>query len=376
MKKKTALALAIILIASASGGCWSYRSLSDISIISSMAIDINSAGGYDVTFEIADMSGQVKQQGVKSYLIESQGATIHDAVMSAQKRNMNDLYFGHMQAVIISEDAARSRNISGLIDWFIRDLEIRETLSFVISAGKARDLISIKPIGTPLLGVEIMKILENDRRFALAVPFVELYNLYDTINSEGISPVLPVYRIAENEGKQVVEAYGAAVFRGQRMVGTLSPEETKFGLFIRGKVKGGLLTFPSSGAADDTSVIVLKNDTAKSFSYADGKLRVNIKITVTGALTEDPGATGENSEERTNRLEKSAAEYLARRIGGVIKKVQTEYGSDIFGFGDVIHKQDPALWKQLKENWDETFASIGADIQCSVKLIGSSVVKE
>lgn len=377
MKKKIALVLSIMLIGIFAGGCWNYRSLSDMTIVTALAIDLGKEGGYDLTFETIDMSGPVKQEGIKSLLIESHGATLFDAARNAKRRNISRLYFGHMQAVIISEDVARSCDIGSLIDWFLRDAELRETIYIIISAGNAREFISAKPYGTSLIGAELHQTMDEDKKTTLSVSYEELYSIYNTINGEGESLTLPAFHVTDNGGEVTIESYGAAVFKEQRMVGMLSPDETKYYMYIQDEAEGGLLTFPASGEGpDDTSLEVSKNSTDRSFSYENGKLKIRIETNTDVFLAEYKQPAGEMNKEKIQALESAAASFVARRIGNVIKKVQAEYASDIFGFGSMIYRQDPALWEQLKANWNDTFASLEVDIECTINIVNTASMKE
>ncbi|MNL83835.1 hypothetical protein D3C87_2115980 [compost metagenome] len=40
----------------------------------------------------------------------------------------------------------------------------------------------------------------------------------------------------------------------------------------------------------------------------------------------------------------------------MIADVQKKYDSDIFGFGEVLHKKNNKAWRQLGSNWNEAFA--------------------
>jgi spore germination protein KC len=41
----------------------------------------------------------------------------------------------------------------------------------------------------------------------------------------------------------------------------------------------------------------------------------------------------------------------------MIARVQKKYDSDIFGFGEVLHKKKPKVWRKIKHRWDEAFAN-------------------
>ena len=48
--------------------------------------------------------------------------------------------------------------------------------------------------------------------------------------------------------------------------------------------------------------------------------------------------------------------------------MQNHLKVDIFGFGDAIHRADPAAWKILKEDWDERFTHLDVNVQADVKI--------
>lgn len=377
MIKKTAIFISIVFIVSIFAGCWSYRSLSDMTIVSAMAIDINDNGGYDLTFETIDLSGPVKQEGIQTSLVQSQGPTVFDAIRNARKENVNKIYFGHMQAVILSEKAARNHDISGILDWFLRDQEPRETLYFIISEEAARDFISVKASGNKILGVEIHKIMNEDMSVSLSAPYIELYNIYNIINGNGESLALPFFHTENDEGRQIIAADGAAVYKGQRMVGTLSVDETKCLLFIEDKIKGGVFAFPSSGEGPDSATFEISgNKTRRQFTYKDGKLELDIRTETDGFLGEYSYPKGDIDEDRIHCLETAASESLKLRIEALIKKMQTEYDSDIFGFGNLLYKQNPDLWDKFSSDWDQMFASLDVKVQCKVKIVNTASLKE
>ncbi|KRF43633.1 Ger(x)C family spore germination C-terminal domain-containing protein [Paenibacillus sp. Soil787] len=54
------------------------------------------------------------------------------------------------------------------------------------------------------------------------------------------------------------------------------------------------------------------------------------------------------------------------------KKVQVEYGSDIFGFGEDMYRQDTAAFKKVRQNWNEEFkrAVLKADVSIYIRRTG------
>lgn len=375
IKKAAALLLTLTLMLT--GGCWDYRNLSDLTIVVGMTIDKSETGGYDITYEAIDISAPIKQLGVKHMLIEAQGKTLFDAARNAKRRSDSKLYFGHMQLVILSREIAQSVDIDDIMDWFLRSAEGRETLLFAVSQeATAKELLTVTGEGNPLISMELEKILQMDNTVTASTLFYELYKMYNITESEGITPAMPVFRIVYSEGVGDIEVNGTAVFNHQRMIGTLSPEESRYVLFVLGKTEGGLLTFSSTGGEDDTALEVFENRTSRSFALKDGRPVITVKTDTDVLLSEYKWPTGNIDEQKTAAITSQAQQILARRIGDVIVRVQHEFGADIFGFGSMISKQDPALWATLRDNWNETFSSLEVNIECKINIVNTTLVKE
>jgi hypothetical protein len=67
-------------------------------------------------------------------------------------------------------------------------------------------------------------------------------------------------------------------------------------------------------------------------------------------------------------LEQIADQEFIHLFEGTIKRVQQEYKSDIFGFGEVIHRSNPQAWKKLRDDWDQTFVHLPISIKPDSKI--------
>lgn len=379
MRKKAALLFVMIITAALSAGCWNYRGLDEMSIVAGIAIDRDQeTGGYKMTFEIVDMTGNVKEEGIKPMILESTGDTIFDAVRESKRRIVNKIYFGHMETVILSEEIARNVDLGDLMDFFMRDAEVRETLAIVISQEPcASDLLNIEGIGHPLVSFEIEKIIMEDYKVTASTPYKQMYNIHETLHAEGIEVVLPAFRNGDNSTGPVTQANGTAVYKGERLIGFLTPEQSKYFLFVIGKIEGGVLTFSSKGQEKpDATLEISKNTTKKSFDYKDGQLTVKLKIETDTYLNEADAPVDSLDEARIKEMEELASQKLMRGVAQTIDTVRTEFNSDIFGFGDMIHKNDAKLWNKLKNDWDTLFPALEVKIECKVNIVNTAHIKK
>lgn len=377
MTKKIASSLLILLLLIPLSGCWDYRGLDELTIVTGVAIDKKPEEDiYQLTYEIVDLIESIKEKGPNRKLIESEGKTIFEAVRNAKRRVSNKLYFGHSELIIICEEIARNEDLNVVLDFFTRDSECRDTINVVVSQEKtARDIIASEGIGHTVITNEILEILEDDKKITSSILSVELYRLFNIMGAEGKELALPAFHIVQNDGKPTAETNGTAVFKDNKLVGFLSPEESKYFLFIVNEIEGGIFTVASSGQRPDISFEIYNNDTNLSFEYKDEKLKIKIKTTTVVFLGEFMRQFAPLDEKELNALEETAEKELEDKIRNVVKKLQTEFGSDIFGFGNMIYKKDFRLWRQLKDNWDEHFKSLDLEVEADIRIMNTATIK-
>ena len=51
-----------------------------------------------------------------------------------------------------------------------------------------------------------------------------------------------------------------------------------------------------------------------------------------------------------------------------IQTVQDDYGVDIFGFGEVVYRQDYKQFKKVADHWDEAFKDAEIDVSVNTMI--------
>lgn len=369
----------IICLCSLLSGCWNYQGLNKISIVSGVAIDKNPDNqNYQLTIEVFDLSGSAKEGGTKPQIVETEGATIYDAVRNAKKRLTKKLYFSDMQLVVISNQIAREEGIQSLLDWFMRNEKPRETFSTVISQEKtAKEVLTASGVDHKIVAEEIEKILDADNRTTASTKNIDTYKVINILQDNKKSAVvLPAVHCVSNQDKKVVEVNGIAIFKAGKLQGYLSPEETRYYLFAVDEIEGGILTFPLKEEEKDILTFeIFKNKTKKSYVYDGNRLKVYYDIKTTAALGEVGADIDVSKKDNIDKIKTVAATVFSNRLQTVIKKVQTEFGCDVFEIGTMIHKKDPALWSQLEENWDVYFQGIDVEVRPEFEIINTALTK-
>lgn len=378
MVKKLACVLLSLSLLFPLAGCWSYIGLNEITIVAGVGIDYDSkTGNFNLTCEVIDLSASNKLTGTKAKIVESTGKTIFDAVRNAKRRLISKLYWGNAQVLVLGQELAEQGKVNDAVDWFLSDAECRETIAVAISQEKtAKDVLTIYGLDNAVVSYEIKKIIDDDQTDTSSLKSVPLYQLYSKLRSPGVSVTLPAFRVVENDGKPSVEGNGVAVFKDEKLVGFLSALDTKYFLFATDGVSGGILTFSSDGQKDnDVSLEISDNRTNTSYSYSGGKIKITIETDTDVYLEQLKTHTDMTNEKYIAKLEGQAQDMVKEEITRVIKKIQTEYDSDIFAFGNIIYKKDPKLWGQLEPQWDKMFQSLQVEVKSKVHILNSAFLK-
>ncbi|MDF1493880.1 Ger(x)C family spore germination protein [Caproiciproducens sp. CPB-2] len=376
-KKIVCLVMSFVLLFFLSG-CWSYRGLNEITVVAGVGIDLDpDTQEYLLSCEVIDLTTSQDEAGTKAKLVESRGKTVMDAVRNAKKRLLNKLYWGNNEILIIGNELAESGKLDNVLVWFLSDEECRETVEIVVSEERtAKDILSLYGLDNSVVSYEIKKILDGDQSTVGTIENIQLYRAFSVLKGEGKSLTLPVFRDVANDGEMVVESNGEAIFKGNKMVGRLSPEDGKYYLAAVDGLHGGILTLSSEEqSSPDISLEIAKSTTKSSYSYSGGKLKVTLQTETDVFVDESEAEVDLLDEKTTGKIEQKAQEMIKEKTEGVIRKVQKEYNSDIFGFGNMIYKKDLKLWKQLKPQWDKIFPSVQVEVQSKVNIVNTAFLK-
>jgi spore germination protein KC len=171
---------------------------------------------------------------------------------------------------------------------------------------------------------------------------------------------------------------GVAVFKVDKMIGKLSEEEAEFFSFLNPKIKGGVLVINngSHGNSVNVSLKVLSGKTTVKPIFANGNITMRINIIVDVTISEIGGSEDFIGKSKRVELEKSTENHIEQGISNLIRRVQDQYGSDIFGFGNAVKINMPDSWKNIKNNWDEEFKNLEFETDVSIKIKKSELTSK
>lgn len=393
-KKLRALILCCLFLFS---GCWDYIGLDQIDIVTGIAIDRPDPDGlYHITLEIINTQSKEGSESQVKYL-EVSGINLFDTFRNAKRRLSDKLYGGNMELVIISKQIAETEGVFYVVEELLRDNEPRETLSIAISMEPtAKEVLFTKGVDSEIISFEIAESLQEDASVTLSTRNVPLYMIYNYIKGEGGTLTLPAVRIIENikndenpSGEEIkqdpedsgagasesdeekesgdmgsqtqnikdkaFETYGVAYFKEDILKGFLSPEETKYLLFIIDEVKNGDFSIPDENGELRVSFEIVHSKTKSDLKYENGKLYLDLDITSTMNMTALDGFIDFNNYEARRILEARCEDYLSEQVKNLFENTQEKIGMDIYNLGSKLYQSDFEKWEFLKADWDRIF---------------------
>ncbi|HMM06752.1 MAG TPA: Ger(x)C family spore germination protein [Clostridiales bacterium] len=378
MRRKLLYVVLLALCCLSLTGCWNYRGLNDMDIVTGLAVDRDMETGlYQLTFEIADTQNAEGDGEVEAKYVNSEGETVFDAIRNSKKRLINKLYGGNLQTLIISNQIAQKDGVSGIIEELLRDGEPRETLSVVISQEEsASEILLTDGIDSKIIAYEIHDMIQEDSKVTASTKNLPLYRVYSAIQGTGNALVLPVVHVIQNGEDTVAEVNGIAMFEGDQMIGYQSPENTMYYLFIIDEIDGGALSFPAADTDESISLEIKNSKTKISVAYEDGQVTVHLNVKIKLNVTESKSQLNISEAKERKQLETLTEQIVRERISAFFHETQTQTRRDIFGLGRLLYQREPDVWRSVEADWQEYFQNASLSVKVTADMISSGVLKD
>lgn len=362
-------------------GCWDRKELNDRAIWLATGWDATEKGGVEISGQIvipANLSTQSGSGGTTEegfYAVSAKGKNVVDALNKIQAKLSREEYFGHRRVIFLGEEFAK-RGLKNELDTYQRnpDISLRTDI-FVVKGDKAKALLTVF---SPLEKSPAVAVLKEHKQSGGRGDTAYLDFLM-AATKKGIQPTIPVIEISHSieEGsdgkeksanKKIAQLAGVSVFDSNlNMLGYLSEEEDKHLLWVRGILKKMTLSISKKGRNASINLTKISCDIKPKFDpYNQVSFTVNLKGT--GTLQENNSSLDMTQTKNINRLEKRFEKEVQKQVQKTIEKVQKEYGMDIFGFGEVIHRNHPVRWKSLKDQWDQAFPNTTITVKADIKI--------
>jgi spore germination protein KC len=364
-------------------GCWDYREINELAFVTAVGLDrATRARDVKVSCLIAIPGGGAPGGGGGGGGGGGAGSQTPALMESAVARSVGDAFTklnsltgralsnSHTQVLVFGEQLAR-QGLEPALDVFTRWYEFRRTMVVYVARPSAEQCLDLE---SPLVKDPTV-FLHNLARVSAALgvgsstPLQDLLEALQSYTTEAVVPLIePVQgphlhmggpgpegggggggRVggggtgggsgqvgqgpAPTKGPAVRLA-GLAVFRGDRMVATLSPAETIYWLLLTGKLKRTFLTVRDPLSPDNSVTLELADLKRRVRGGSLSRPSLEVALAVAGATQEIESGRDYSTERNRRALEREVEGDLRRGMARLIRRAQTEFRTDIFHFGD------------------------------------------
>lgn len=378
--RKAAALLAVVLILT---GCAPHKELKELSIVEGLGIDMNTDGSYFLTFQVlktqTGKNGGSGQGGSSSQeeIIQGSGASLFDASRNVTMHMGKKLYYSTVSSLVFGREICAG-HLSEMLDFLERNHEINPSERVFMADGKASDILTAQDSSGYISAHDIRLLSQNNYNTSKVVDQrLEDLLLEDGMGQDVYLAVLSAQTAASGgqasggkstggssgggggsgsqsssgSSNQTVVATGTAIFHQKKLVGILTPEQTRGMLWVLGQVKSGILVIPTESYGD-VSMEIRNESTQIRPEVKNGQASVKVDIRMETSLAE---------VETTNKLTVGQP-VLDQLIDAQNRKVRSEVESaieaalrknnaDIFGFGLRLYESEPAVWRRMSGQW-------------------------
>ncbi|MDT9723321.1 Ger(x)C family spore germination protein [Paenibacillus sp. ClWae2A] len=387
------IVLSLLLIIS---GCWSSREIEDLSVYVGLGIDVaretrfekdiaSKGGSYSkennvtTTVQIApgNSSSQKSQQsgspasGKTSYSNEQlTGDSMLQIFRQFALRRDRPLIGHHLKVIVISKEISKKYGLDQLLDFVLRDNDIRPNCLVLVSHDRAEDVLTSQdPSQIPAF--YLTGITKNSYLTSKMLQPMTLAKLDAKIQS-GASFLLQNVLSYDGEDK----FSGASIYDGKKtkFIGELSQTDLEGLAWVLLQKSGGVLkTYNKKGF---TVVYEMKDKKTKIIPKVKGdEISFHVQVESKGWMMEDWSAPErEEKGAYLKELESDFSDMAEQQIRQVLYKLQHTYKVDVGDFAEIFRIKYPRKWKEIEKDWDKIFSTVPITYEVKINIInpGSS----
>ena len=309
--KKIILLISFILILS---GCYDYKELNDMSIVSGIGIDfINDE--YIVSLEITKSSKDGSSTEIESNVVTGSDSNISNAFNKAMNMTDKEVYLEHVELLIISTELAEY-GISDVFDYIVRNTTINSNY-FVVIGDNPKELLS-----TTMENKSMSQVIVDTVSYTQGDTSIDDLDIMASkfiTNKEDIA--LPYVSLDDNS----INYSDIVYFNGDKMVGKIN---NKMYSFLVLDTKDILFT-------RNNNTIKICNKKI-SMEVKDNIIEVNIKVD--GQISKINKGVNLKDEDSYGKLEKLMNKEIEEETILFIDTI-LDNDSDLLGFKNIYYKK-------------------------------------
>lgn len=328
------------------------------------------------TIQIVPMksSGGGKQQegegrGPEFLNTSETGDSLFEIMRQYSLRRQRAVIGHHLKVIVISTELVQKQNLDKLLEFVLRDNDIRPSCIVLLSQGLARDTFEAGQSGE-IPAFKLKDLLRGHFRTGKILKEVNLTRLDSLLGSKRSFILQEVVA-----GGGETEFSGAGIIKGEtgRWIGLLDQTDVESISWIKGEVQGGAIK--SYDWRNEPITYEVESIKSKITSEVrDNRPSFHVKLESEGRIIENWDVLENPSKiEYQEKVKKIFEKRLSQMLETTLEKMQSKYKVEVAGFGEKLKIQQPKYWKTVEDHWDDVFSQTPVTFD-TITDFGSSTI--
>ncbi|MFF2446192.1 Ger(x)C family spore germination protein [Neobacillus sp. NPDC058068] len=366
-------------------GCWDRTEVNDLAIILATGVDISKKDEIELSVQvfIPKPAEGGQQGGMSSGSTSSQtlvrsaeGVTIGDAMSRLQEKLTRRIFWGQNEVLVIGEKLAK-KGVGDQIDFWMRYTEPRERADVFVSKISAKEVLESMPELERDSAKQLRKLVDSQIGVKVTVK-----DLSEMLSGEAGAAVIPWVanlspsNLGVNKGKNIPFIKGAAVLKGDKMVGRLSDKETRGILWPRNEMKSGIITIRTNEDSGYVSLNLLRSNNQLIPKITNGKWSIRVKTDTDLEVLQNTSNLNLIRPKLLKEVERKVVQEIEGREKLALANAQKKLNADIFGFAEAFQRKYPKIWKKQSREWNDIFRKVDITFETKVNIIRTGLENE
>lgn len=325
----------------------------------------------NITYGFPDISelGPGKSGTAKDQFINVDAASMEDGILEATGKSSRSIHLGQTKLIMLSSALLEDPDtFKEIIDYLERHPNLNKMMQIVVVEGNAEEYLKYTPPMEKNIEYYLSGLMEGSKRNATILP-VTVSEMLVLLAQNG-NAMIP--RLSIEKEKNEVTLSGMAIIKNYKLKGYMTPLEVADLEIMRGKIRGGKKVIYKDTHPVDINIEDI--DREVKVRGNKNKLIFDLNIRLEGQLREYYLDKSVFSVQELTSIEQDFSKSISVECDVIAKMLQKEFTVDPIGLREYLEQRKPALWREVKDNWEEAYknADINVNVETKIRRIGVS----
>lgn len=323
-----------------------------------------------LTIQPVAEEGSDEPQKVEVYT--AKGETVFDAVRNFHAYTDKDIFWGHMEFVIVGEETAK-KGITRYLDFFIRDHETNLTASVMVAQGStAEEFIKKTKIPRVTLS-DYLQSLFTDVGSMSESSEVSLIHYMCLVNCDWENLYLPCIQLVnvlekskEEEDIKDVQLNGYAIFNDQEFTGIANGKLARGINWMINEISSGIIV-AKDHQGEKVSLEIIDGGSEIETDFSGDEPTAKIKVQFSTNIGDYKGVEDIFKKDIIDYIVADQERIVKKEIEDTLAFLQKNK-SDVIHLGDKLNHKYPVKTKDLLVDWDEIFSNMEITVEVESRI--------